>query len=53
MYILPTFENEVSKLIEQLPNKKSHGYDKINNCLLKELCPVITSPMNNCLQQVN
>ena len=45
MYISPTCENEVSKLIEQLPNKKSHGYDKINNCLLKELRPVITSPL--------
>ena len=45
MYILPTCENEVSRLIEQLPNKKSHGYDKINNCLLKELRPVITLPL--------
>ena len=30
-----TCENEISKLIAQLPNKKSHGYDKINNCLQK------------------
>ena len=45
MYISPTCENEISKLIEQLPNKKSHGYDKINNCLLKELHPVITFPL--------
>ena len=45
MYLSPTYENEISKLIGQLPNKKSHGYDKINNCLLKELLPVITLPL--------
>ena len=45
MYLSPTCANEISKLIEQLPNKKSHGYDKINNCLLKELRPVITHPL--------
>ena len=45
MYLSPTCENEISKLIKQLPNKKSHGYDKINNCLLKELRPVITLPL--------
>ena len=51
MYILPTCENEVSKLIEQLPNKKSRGYDKINNCLLKELRPVITSPLTTAFNK--
>ena len=45
MYLSPTCENEISKLIAQLPNKKSHGYDEINNCLLQELCPVITFPL--------
>ena len=45
MYLSPTCENEISKLIGQLPNKKSHGYDKINNCLLKELHPVLTLPL--------
>ena len=45
MYLSPTSENEISKLITQLPNKKSHGYDKINNCLLKELHPVIIAPL--------
>ena len=51
MYILPTCENEVSRLIEQLPNKKSHGYDKINNCLLKELRPVITLPLTTAFNK--
>ena len=45
MYLSPTCENEISKLIAQLPNKKSHGYDKINNCLLKELRLVIIYPL--------
>ena len=45
MYLTPTCENEISKLITQLPNKKSHGYDKINNCSLKELRPVLLTPL--------
>ena len=55
MYLSPTCENEISKLIGQLPNKKSHGYDKINNCLIKELHLVITLPLtiafNNSLEE--
>ena len=45
MYLSPTCKNEISNSIGQLPNKKSHGYDKINNCLLKELHLVITLPL--------
>ena len=45
MYLSPPCENEISNSIGQLPNKKSHGYDKINNCLLKELRLVITFPL--------
>ena len=45
MYLSPTNETEINKLILGLPNKKSYGYDKINNCLLKELHPVIVSPL--------
>ena len=45
MYLAPVEETEINKLICELPNKKSHGYDKINNCLLKELRPVITHPL--------
>ena len=40
-----TNECEVNKLIKLLPNKKSAGYDQINNVLLKELCPVIVKPL--------
>ena len=45
MYLAPVEEAEINKLICELPNKKSHGYDKINNCLLKEMCLVITPPV--------
>ena len=46
MHFVPTSELEISKLINQLLNKKSHGYDKISNCLLKELHLVIINPLN-------
>ena len=46
MYFAPTSKTEISKIINQLPKKKSHGYDKISNCLLKELHLVITNPLN-------
>ena len=45
MYLIPVDETEIDRLIRDLPNKKSYGYDKINNCLLKELRPVITHPL--------
>ena len=45
MYLIPVEEIEIDRLIRELPNKKSYGYDKINNCLLKELRPVITHPL--------
>ena len=45
MYLCPINETEINKLICELPNKKSYGYDKINNCLLKELHLVIVSPL--------
>ena len=41
-------QNSCLQLFKQVyddANKKSHGYDKINNCLLKELCLVITLPL--------
>ena len=50
-----TTETEISKIISQMANKKSHGYDKISYCLLKELRPVITKPLeiayNKSLQE--
>ena len=45
IFLNPTNECEVNKLIKSLPNKKSVGYDQINNLLLKELRPVIVKPL--------
>ena len=45
IFLNPTNECEVNKLINSLPNKKSAGYDQINNVLLKELRPVIVEPL--------
>ena len=50
MYLNPVKESELDKLIRELPNKKSCGYDKINNCLLKELRPVIIQPLTVAIQ---
>ena len=41
-----TTEGEIKKLIENLPNKTSSGYDNINNILLKKLCTSITLPLS-------
>ena len=46
MYFTPTNEFEINKIIKQLPNKKSYGYDKISNCLLKELRQVIIGSLS-------
>ena len=45
IFLNPTNECEVDKLIKSLPNKKSAGYDQINNVLLKELRLVIVEPL--------
>ena len=46
LYLSPTDEIEIYKLIAKLPNKSSSGYDSINNILLKQLNPVICRPLN-------
>ena len=35
----PVTRVELEKIINKLPNKKSSGYDQLDNCLLKELGP--------------
>ena len=45
IFLNPTNEFEVDKLIKSLPNKKSVGYDQINNVLLKELRLVKVEPL--------
>ena len=37
LFLSPTTPNEIMRLIEKLPNKRSSGHDGISNILLKEL----------------
>ena len=41
----PATVPKIEKIISNLPNKTSHGHDKISNILLKDLCPSISFPL--------
>ena len=43
--------HEVEQIILNLPNKTSHGHDKISNKLLKELCKSISLPLCSIFNQ--
>ena len=45
IYLYCTTEIEIKKLIENLPNKTSSGYDNISNILLKKLCAAILTSL--------
>ena len=45
LYLTPTTEAEVMNLISQLPNKKSSGYDNIDNVILKHIKECISPAM--------
>ena len=45
IYFYCTTEIEIKKLIENLPNKTSSGYDNISNILLKKICATISIPL--------
>ena len=45
LYLSPTNEKELEKLIQSLPNKNSSGYDNISNVLLKKISPEILTPL--------
>ena len=47
LFLNPTCEQEVVRLISELPNKKSSGYDKVDNTLLKELKYKIAMPLTH------
>ena len=47
IYFYCTTEIEIKRLIENLPNKTSSGYDNISNILLKKLCATISTPLTN------
>ena len=45
IFLEPTNQIEITKLIKQLPNKKSSGHYKINNIMLKEISDQICEPL--------
>ena len=46
IFLAATNPNEICKLIEKLPNKKSSGYDNIDNILLKAIKNEIVVPLS-------
>ena len=45
IFLAPTDSSEILKLIDNLPNKTSSGYDNISNILLKSLAHNISVPL--------
>ena len=45
IFMSPTSSSELKKLIDNLPNKSSSGWDNINNILLKEIAAAILVPL--------
>ena len=45
IFLAPTNQEEIKRMIEKLPNKTSSGYDRINNIILKELKEIICIPL--------
>ena len=46
LFLRPTSEQEIDKIIEKLPNKNRSGYDNISNILLKKLKFPLLKPLN-------
>ena len=44
-YMTPTYETEILRLIDKLPNKRSSGHDNIDNIMLKRLKVAIVKPL--------
>ena len=47
IFLYPTNPTELTKMINELPNKTSCGHDDISNCLLKKLGSCIVKPLCN------
>ena len=47
IFMTPIKPAEVDRLISDLPNKNSSGYDDISNILLKDLCHLIKQPLSD------
>ena len=51
LFARPTDPQEVKRLIMQLPNKSSSGFDCISNIMLKEICPFIVDILSDLFNQ--
>ena len=55
IFMQPVTIQEIEKLINNLPNKKSSGYDNLSNVLLKQIKPSIINPLtlicNNSIKE--
>ena len=51
LFMYPTNVNEISQLIQKLQNKKSSGYDNINNILLKRISDGILLPLTEIMNK--
>ena len=51
MVIKLTTVGEINRIIRNLPNKTSHGHDKISNIMLKTLCTSIIFPLCHIFNQ--
>ena len=45
IFLKPTTDQEIDRIIEKLPNKNSSGYDNISNILLKKLKSALLKPL--------
>ena len=46
VFLTPCLVNEISRLIENLPNKTSSGYDNITNVIIKKLGTSLSTPLS-------
>ena len=46
LFLTPTSPGEITRIICDLPNKKSAGFDKINNILLKQISCAVAEPLS-------
>ena len=51
LFARPTDSQEVKRLIMQLPNKSSSGFDCISNIMLKEICPALVDILTDLFNQ--
>ena len=51
VFFYPTTRQEITKLIQNLPNKKSSGHDNIDNVLLKEIASGLSSVLENLFNE--